>query len=686
MRKTIWVVILSTMTLAAGEHRPLLPRPQRITYGAGSLPVNGIEIGFASSPSAEDRFAAGELAAALAAASGSTVPVRDGAPAARAIVLKRTGQVAALPEKDEAPGPEGRESYRIRTTAAGAEIAAPSSAGLFYGVQTLKQMLEGRGTGAALPEAEVHDWPTMAYRGFMMDLSHGSIMRGDEVRRQLDFLARFKANQYYFYSEAAIELKGYPLLNPKGRYSQNEIRRIIEYARERHIDVVPCVELYGHLHDLFRIERYAGMAALQHGGDLNPLHPKTEALLKDWVGQLAALFPSPWFHVGLDEPFELEAAGTTAAGGVEPAELYRRHLDKVTDLVRAHGKRALFWADIEAGARIFNKYPELVQKLPADVVPVPWYYAAKPDYTRWVEPFGKARKPQVVAPGVTCWNEIFPDYTTTFTNIDGFVAAGRKHGAIGVINTGWSDDAQTMYRMALPGMAYGAAASWQAGPVERATFFANYSRQMYADDVARDVGSALAALSEARDLLADAAGTNTMHRFWEDALEPARLENAAAHREQLRQARLRAEDAMESLMRATEAAPGEYTLPSLQLAAGMLDYLGMKHLYAVDIADYFRRAGPKPGSKEIWLYLELETSFQDHGHIADLMDSITSLKEDYEQAWNQEWRRYRLGSALGRWDAEYEYWRSLQARIQDFTRRHKEGDTLPPLESFRPKR
>ena len=142
---------------------------------------------------------------------------------------------------------------------------------------------------------------------------------------------------------------------------------------------------------------------------------------------------------------------------------------------------------------------------------------------------------------------------------------------------------------------------------------------------------------------------------------------------------------MESLMRASEAAPADYTLSSLQLAAGMLDYLGMKHLYAADIADYFRRAGPKPGSKEIWLYLELETSFQDHGHIADLMDTITSLKEDYEQAWKQEWTRYRLGSALGRWDAEYEYWRSLQARIRDATQRHKEGDAFPPLESLRPK-
>jgi hypothetical protein len=54
----------------------------------------------------------------------------------------------------------------------------------------------------------------------MMDLSHGSIMQESEIERQIDFLARWKANQYYFYSEASIELKGYPLLNRRGRYSQ----------------------------------------------------------------------------------------------------------------------------------------------------------------------------------------------------------------------------------------------------------------------------------------------------------------------------------------------------------------------------------------------------------------------------------------------------------------------------------
>jgi hypothetical protein len=208
----------------------------------------------------------------------------------------------------------------------------------------------------------------------MMDLSHGPLPTVTEIKRQIDFFAQWKGNQYYFYSELSIELKGYPLINPNGRYAQDQVRDIIQYARQRHVDVVPCLEFYGHLHDLFRIERYADLAALPHGGDLNPRDPRMQQMVKDWVGQMTALFPSPWFHIGLDEPWELERAGSAAAGGTAPGALYLEHLNRMADLVRAGGKRVLFWADVAAGAALFEKYPELASHLPAGTVAVPWHY------------------------------------------------------------------------------------------------------------------------------------------------------------------------------------------------------------------------------------------------------------------------------------------------------------------------
>ena len=71
--------------------------------------------------------------------------------------------------------------------------------------------------------------------------------------------------------------------------------------------MVPCMELYGHLHDLFRVERYSSLAILPHGTEFDPRKPEVGALLANWIDQLADLFPSPFFHIGMDETHEAPA-------------------------------------------------------------------------------------------------------------------------------------------------------------------------------------------------------------------------------------------------------------------------------------------------------------------------------------------------------------------------------------------
>ena len=191
--------LISTLLLpgwGAAEHNPLLPRPQEIRYGSGQLPVQGLTIRFASAPSAEDRFAAealngclarrGMVPLAIAAQPGGGVPA--------SIVLKREGEGPALPMPDERPGPESREAYELSVTAQGVEVRAPSSTGLFYGVQTLCQLAESGSVGArlgaapSLPAVEIRDWPALAYRGVMVDMSHGPLPTEAEVSWPLGLL------------------------------------------------------------------------------------------------------------------------------------------------------------------------------------------------------------------------------------------------------------------------------------------------------------------------------------------------------------------------------------------------------------------------------------------------------------------------------------------------------------------
>src|ERR1700693_277519 len=226
-RLLIAVFCFATM---AAAHPPLLPKPQQIRYGPGQLPLRGLHIRLAGDAADEDRVAANELAAILSTRSKTSIPAAqslDGP--GPSIVFKRTGAVAVLPLPGERPGPDSREAYRLKISAQGGDIEAVSSAGLYYAVQTVRQLVEGDGATAALPEVDIHDWPALAYRGTMIDMSHGPLPTEAEVKRQIDFLARFKANQYYIYGEGAIELDGYPLLNPEGRFSKEQIRRIIAY-------------------------------------------------------------------------------------------------------------------------------------------------------------------------------------------------------------------------------------------------------------------------------------------------------------------------------------------------------------------------------------------------------------------------------------------------------------------------
>jgi len=663
-----YALLLGFASLLAA-HNVLLPQPQQVRYGNARVPLRGISIVLGSPSTPEDAFTISCLKEGLAR-------YRGGA-ASYSIRFIRTGNVDALPRDNGQAGAGSRESYHLRITPTGGDVRAPSSAGLFYAAQTLLQMVEGNGTDAFLPEAEIDDYPTLAYRGVMVDLSHGPLPTEDEIKRQIDFLARWKGNQYYFYSELSIELKGYPLINPGGRYSQDQVRRIIEYARQRHVDVVPCLEFYGHLHDLFRIERYANLAAMPHGGDLNPRDPEMRRLVEDWIGQMTALFPSPWFHIGLDEPWELERA----AKDVDPAKLYLEHLTRTSELVRSHGKRVLFWADVASGANLFEKYPQLASGLPQGTIAVPWHYHDAKDYTRMLEPFRQAHVPEVIGSGIWAWDTIVPDFKITFANIDGFLRDGKRMGTLGIVNTNWADDAQVLYRATLPGVAYGAIASWQRDPIDRAAFFANYSGIMYGGAAGPGIAAAFQALDDAQQSMAAAVGTEDMFRLWDDPFAPAVLNRIRQHVPELRQSRLKAEEAQEHLAEAARQFPD--SLASLLLGARLLDYAGMKFLYAVEIADIYGKLNASSTRADLSFWLGREAGDRNHSRIGDLMDIIVELRDLYRVQWEAEYTSYRLGAALGRFDAEFQYWRSWQAKLWEMRRGLQDGQHLPSLDSLR---
>jgi hexosaminidase len=676
-------VLLYTLvftTLAWASHNTLLPQPQQIHYGPGKLRVRGLGIRLLAEPSVEDRFAASQLSHCLSDVAEEPIRVSQGETGHAQIVLKRTGEIGALPMPGEHPGPTSREAYTLNLTPERGEIQAASSAGLFYGVQTVCELIEGNTAEAILPEVEINDWPSLAYRGTMVDMSHGPLPTESEIKRQLDFLARWKANQYYLYSEATIELKGYPLLNPEGRLSKDEVRRIIAYGRERHIDVIPNLELFAHLHDLFRVEKYSQLSDLQHGVEFNPSNPGVMSLLSDWIGQIADLFPSPFVSIGFDETFQIEMAVRQQGTSATATRLFVKQLTDVTRLFQQRGKQVMAWADIMV------RYPNIVAELPRGLIAVAWYYTADAndrEYNHWLGPLIAKSLPHFVQPGVTSWAQIAPDFDTSFENIDTFIAAGRKSGALGVINSVWTDDGQVLLRMSLPGMCYGAVAAWQSAPIDRPHFFLNYARTMYPASISADVATALEKLSQSETELQKALGEQTQFALWEDPFFETYLKKLASNQQHLRETRLLAEEAEAHLYDAIASGGDPSTLNSFLVGARLLDYAGQKFQTPAELIDLWHRIGTtRPDTDKWWNEWESQVVYQDHSRIVDLMDTITELRPLYRAEWLDEYSPYRLASALGRWDAEYEYWRRCQQRLQQFSDSSHEGDVLPPLETL----
>jgi hypothetical protein len=654
-----------------------------VEYGSGTLALRGLSVCFASPPSAEDRFAAEQLASRLSAIGQTKIDIKKGKPSGRAIVLNRTVEAGALPADMESTGPDSRESYTLRVTPKGAEIRGRSSAGVFYGVQTLLQMVEGAGAEAVLPVAEVKDWPAMAYRGTMIDFSEGELLRVSEVERQIDLMARFKANQCYFYTEASIEFEGYDVVNPNGRYSREEVRHVIEYARQRHIDVVPCMELYGHMHNLFRFEKFADLGLPRYGGEFDPRNPRMFEVLDNWIEQTAKLFPSPWYHVGFDEPWSLGKIGVVP--GKDPFETFMDVLGHIAEKNKSLGKRTIFWADINEGASTLSKHPELLKQVPAGVIAVPWVYEAHTNYTPWVEPVAKLNIPNLIAPGVWAWNELFPDFHRSFFNINELTATGRKYGTLGMINTTWTDSRQTIYRLQLPGIAFGAVAAWQPDRVNTNSFFRDFCAIEYPPAVAAEIAPALEELSTVEEIFENVLGNTTQSAFWADPLAPGQLKKLQAGEKELRRARLLAESAQERVQRALRKT-SDPTLKSLVLAARLFDYLGMKSLYAVEWAEYFRQLGDNPKKELITLYIGNQMNSTTYGMLTDLREMISELREQYREAWLDEATPFRLQSALYRWDAEWDYWTAVQRLlVQQVFQGWKEGEPFPALEAIRPK-
>ena len=232
-----------------------------------------------------------------------------------------------------------------------------------------------------LPVAEIHDWPSLAYRGTMVDISHGPLPTENEIERQIDFLSRWKANQYFIYNEDSIELFRHPLLNPEGRLSQKKCggsSSTAESAILMSFRLLICMATSTMYSDWSNIPR---SRIEPHGTEFDPRDPKTMPLLSDWASQFADLFPSPFVSIGFDEVFQIDAARGESGFATDPTALFVKQLAAVSALFQKHQKHVMAYGDM------LVKYPDIISYLPSGLIAVAWHSTPEdPTYKHWLGP------------------------------------------------------------------------------------------------------------------------------------------------------------------------------------------------------------------------------------------------------------------------------------------------------------
>jgi len=447
------------------------PHPQELalTGATGSLRADvAVE--------SDDARAAAVVRRALArgpAAAPRSAPAPPGAPAAGGDgrVVLRLGRPAGRADR-----PADDEAYALDVDAAGARVVARTPVGLFRGATTLAQLLRDAAPvpgGFALPSLAVRDWPDFARRGAMLDVSRCRVPRMETLFELVELFASLKLNELQLYTEHAFAYRGHETVwRGVDPLTGDEVDALRRHAAERCLELVPNQQSFGHMHRWLRHAAYRDLAECPDGVEhpfalepepfsLCPTDPRSLRLLADLYDQLLPHFDGELVNVGLDETFDLGLGRSRAACEARGKRaVYLEHLRSVHGLVGARGRRMQFWADVVlAGVR-----PDGALGLPADAVPLLWGYEADHPFERQAATVAASGLAFYVCPGTSSWQSVGGRTTNALGNVRRAAAAGRAHGARGLLVTDWGDRGHLQPLLAsLPGWCVAAARAWNAG-------------------------------------------------------------------------------------------------------------------------------------------------------------------------------------------------------------------------------
>ena len=460
---------------------PIVPHPQEIEYARGMVPYGDshISIHLYGHPHHESAgLGISELEATFAAVTG----IRPERGLAGDLVVH-----IGLPSRDrsfrrlcneyeiELGDHLGSEGYILHIDSTGIVVAAHESAGMYYGMQTLKQLIRGMVDVGKLPSVRIVDWPDLRYRGVMGDISRGPVPTLEFMKQQIRRIAELKLNMLMYYTEHVVATERHGEFSPAGGgISIPEWRELSAYADRYHITLVGNFQSFGHFENILSHPRYAPLG--ERGKLLSPVFPESEQLLRDVYEEMVPAFSSPYFCVNSDETFDLgKGASKARVDSLGLGVVYAEQILRMHRILQDLGVRMMIAGDIVL------QHPETLEMLPKDIIMMTWEYGPLDSFRHLIEPFVDAGFDFTISPGIQNTRRLSPDYHRIFPNKRNFIRDGVEYGAYGMINTIWDTEGIPLFSRSWYGIGYSADLSWRSAEFDVESFDERFLRGIYGD-------------------------------------------------------------------------------------------------------------------------------------------------------------------------------------------------------------
>lgn len=373
------------------------------------------------------------------------------------------------------------EGYSLVAEDEGFLLVAKKESGLLFAISLLKQVFLQ--AGKSIETFEVHDWPDLSWRGFMLDVSRDKIPTYPTLLSYVTLLSDLRMNNFELYFEGfSYEFSAFAqYLTKDGYLTREEYAGLEEACIAEGIDFIPNANGFGHMMDILRTDEYHDLAECPGGinrwgahrdaSTLDPEDPRSLELVAKIYDDLLPGRKSAYFNMNFDEPFELgkgKSKAIVAKKGL--GNVYIDYVLKVLPLIQKHDKTPLIWCDV------LVNHPELLYRLPRNMIFLEWGYEGNHPWRKHLSLFRSEGVPFIAACGTSSWCSFVGRTQEWLDNITTAAMAVKEEGGLGLILTDWGDcgHPQFLPTSILP-IAYAAAMSWNVtgGQLKEATAYAD---------------------------------------------------------------------------------------------------------------------------------------------------------------------------------------------------------------------